>query len=82
MGDGLYIFNMVEGVDNILYDLIDRYVLDALEQVQVGADLLLYLSDTIKVTQWSRIMQGQSNVIFIKQWFFVRFLCLFYYEAY
>ena len=51
MGDGLYIFNMVEGVDNILYDLIDRYVLDALEQVQVGADLLLYLSDTIKVTQ-------------------------------
>ena len=51
MGDGLYIFNMVEGVDNILYDLIDRYVLDALEQVQVGADLLLYLTDTIKVTQ-------------------------------
>lgn len=38
MGDGLYIFNTQEGVDNILYDLIDRYVLDALEQVQVNFD--------------------------------------------
>ncbi|KAH3778080.1 hypothetical protein DPMN_179533 [Dreissena polymorpha] len=36
MGDGMYIFNTEVGVDNIMYDLIDRYVLDALEQIQPG----------------------------------------------
>lgn len=36
MGDGLYIFHTDQGVDNILYDLIDRYVMDALDQVQVS----------------------------------------------
>ncbi|XP_045195821.2 uncharacterized protein LOC123551160 [Mercenaria mercenaria] len=34
MGDGLYIYRTEPGDDNQIYDLIDRYVLDALEQVQ------------------------------------------------
>ena len=38
MGDGMYIFNTEPGMDNALYDLIDRYVLDALDQIQVGSD--------------------------------------------
>ncbi|WAR30509.1 hypothetical protein MAR_033051 [Mya arenaria] len=36
MGDGVYVFHTEHGVDNTLYDLIDRYVLDALEQIQPG----------------------------------------------
>lgn len=36
MGDGMYIYSTEVGSDNQMYDLIDRYVLDALEQAMVS----------------------------------------------
>ena len=36
MGDGLYIFQLKPGDDNVIYDLIDQYVMDTVGRVQVS----------------------------------------------
>ncbi|KAL4219106.1 hypothetical protein ACF0H5_021689 [Mactra antiquata] len=36
MGDGMYVFNTERRGDHEIYDLIDRYVLDALDQIPVS----------------------------------------------
>ena len=51
MGDGLYIYRTEPGDDNLIYDLIDRYVLDALEQVQVSGKTSYFLFYLVQTPQ-------------------------------